>query len=159
MTRPAALAYSAFRHLPVFLRRLVVRTVAPSYVVGTVVVIQNSAGAVLLLRERHHDGWGLPGGLVNRGEQLVDGAIREVYEEIAVELDAADLGQPKVGTDPDSRRVDVIFTLTADGLNPRACEPEVLEARWFDLDDLPELFEPTVDVLRAAGVITLDAAK
>jgi 8-oxo-dGTP pyrophosphatase MutT (NUDIX family) len=148
--------YSTFRRLPVFLRRFVVRTIAPTYVVGTVVVIQDSAGAVLLLRERHHDGWGLPGGLINRGEQAVDAAIREVHEEIAITLDPADLGQPQVNTDPGARRVDIIFTLTADGLSPRPCEPEVLETRWFALDHLPELFEPTVDVLYVAGVLAVD---
>ncbi|MDX6287463.1 MAG: hypothetical protein QOG53_2948 [Frankiales bacterium] len=157
MTRPAALAYSAFRHLPVFLRRLVIRSITPAYTIGAVLVIQDSSSALLLLRERHHEGWGLPGGLIKRGERPLVAAVRELREEVDVVVDPSDLAAAKVNVDPDARRVDIIFTLTADGLTPRAREPEVLEARWFALDQLPELFAPTLDVLRAAGVVTLDA--
>jgi ADP-ribose pyrophosphatase YjhB (NUDIX family) len=153
-----ALAYSAFRRLPVSLRRLVVRVIAPTYVVGAVVVIRDTSGAVLLLRERHHDGWGLPGGLAQRGEPVLDAAVRETREEVDVEIDPELLGSSTVNIDPMARRVDAVFLYMADGLHPRACEPEVLEVRWFAPEDLPELFEPTADALRSAGVIVADAA-
>ena len=124
---------------------------------GAVIVIRDTAGAMLLLRERHHDGWGLPGGLVQRGEHVSDAAVRETREEIDVDLDPNLLGPPTVNIDAATRRVDVIFLCTLDGLSPRACEPEVLEVRWFALGELPELFDPTAQVLRSVGVIDADA--
>jgi ADP-ribose pyrophosphatase YjhB (NUDIX family) len=157
MTPPTALAFSAFRRLPVPLRRLVVRLIAPTYVVGAVIVIRDPNGGVLLLRERHHEGWGLPGGLVQRGEHVAAAAVREAREEIGVDLDPGVLGPPIVNIDAAGRRVDVIFACTLDGLHPQAQEPEVLEARWFAVAELPELFEPTEQALRSAGVVIADA--
>ena len=155
---PTALALSTFRRLPVVVRRAIVRVVAPAYVVGVVGVIRDSSGAVLLLRERHHDGWAVPGGLVARGEWTADALVRELGEEIGLRLEADDLGDAAVYVDPHARRVDVIYTIDAPpGMQPDAREPEVLEAVWFAVGELPELFEPTVAVLRVAGVPVPDA--
>jgi ADP-ribose pyrophosphatase YjhB (NUDIX family) len=149
-----ALALSTFRRLPVGLRRAIVRVIAPTYVVGVVAVIRNNAGEVLLLRERHHDGWALPGGLLARKELPANGLIREIREEIGLVLTHDDVGDPSVEVDPLAHRVDVIYEVSATAdMQPRAQEPEVLEARWFAEHELPELFEPTVAVLEGAGVV------
>src|ERR671936_847671 len=81
---PMALALSTFRRLPLFLRRAVVRTLAPTYVVGVVAVIRNDAGELLLLRERHHDGWALPGRLLNRGEVQAEALVTGLRDEVGV---------------------------------------------------------------------------
>jgi 8-oxo-dGTP diphosphatase len=149
-----ALALSTFRLLPVGLRRAVIRTIAPTYVVGVVAVIRNRSGEVLLLRERHHTGWALPGGLLGRREQPPDGIVREIREETGIAISADDVGEPRVELDPHSRRVDVVFRIDADdSMQPVAREPEVLEVHWFAPDELPELFEPTLLVLEGAGVL------
>jgi ADP-ribose pyrophosphatase YjhB (NUDIX family) len=151
-----AFALSTFRRLPVWLRRRVVRTITPSYVVGVVAVIRNAADEILLLRERHHEGWALPGGLLARGERPADGLVREIREEIGVRMSVNELGDPFVEVNPRARRVDVIYEVTAtDDMHPRAQEPEVLEARWFTSEELPELFEPTIAVLEGAGVFAV----
>jgi mutator protein MutT len=151
---PRALALSTFRLLPVWLRRVVIRVISPTYVVGVVAVIRNEARELLLLRERHHDGWALPGGLLGRGEQPADAIIRELREEIGIVLTTADLGEPLFELDVPARRVDVIFSLAADPkMRPQAHEPEVLEARWFPVEELPELFEPAILMLQTAGVL------
>jgi len=153
-TSPKALALNVFRRLPVWMRRAVVRVIAPSYAVGSVVVIRNQAGALLLLRERHHDGWGLPGGLLARRELTDQAAVRELREEIGVYVDADRLGLPSVAVDPLARRVDVIYAVAVDdSFVVSAHEPEVLEARWFPLDALPELFEPSLAVLQTIGLV------
>src|SRR5947199_261001 len=129
---PMALALTTFRVLPVRLRRVVIRTIAPTYVVGVVAVIRNSAGEVLLLRERHHTGWALPGGLIARREQPAQGIVREVREETGLALTAEEVGKPHVELDPYARRVDVVFQIDADDtMQPQAQEPEVLEVHWF----------------------------
>ena len=147
-----ALALSTFRRLPVPLRRQIVRFVAPTYVVGVVAVIHNAEGELLLLRERHHEGWALPGGLVSRHEPPEQALVRELQEEIGVSLRTEDLGEPAVNIDPDARRVDVIYQIDAVPMSPRAKPPEVLEALWFAPENFPELFEPTVAVLHAADM-------
>jgi len=154
------LALAVFRRLPVLLRRWIVRFLTPSYVVGTVVVFRNESGEVLLLRERHHDGWGLPGGLLSRREPPTEGAVREIREEIGVELDPLRLPAPGVVVDPEARRVDVVFCVDS-GPTPALTvnEPEVLEARWFAPTALPELFEPSLAVLVAMDVVPRDAVR
>ncbi|UOR13484.1 NUDIX hydrolase [Halobacillus amylolyticus] len=54
----------------------------PLILVGSVVVIVNNEGEVLLQQRRFPEGaWGLPGGLMELGESTEDAAKREVFEE------------------------------------------------------------------------------
>jgi ADP-ribose pyrophosphatase YjhB (NUDIX family) len=49
-----------------------------------VMVLQNDAAEVLLVRHSYAPGWLLPGGGVERGETLAESAVREVREEAAI---------------------------------------------------------------------------
>jgi 8-oxo-dGTP diphosphatase len=156
--RLLALALSTFRRLPVPLRRWIIHVAAPSYTVGAVAVLRTDDGGVLLLRERHHDGWSVPGGLLNRGEDAADALVRELREEIALDLAADQVGEATALVDAPARRIDLVFTVALPGnLSVAAQEPEVLEARWFDVTALPEMFEPSATVLRSAGIHVPDA--
>lgn len=59
------------------------------------VLIQNEAGNYLILYRNNHPRFGnsidLPGGTVEKGERLEDGAIREVKEECGITLAEKDL--------------------------------------------------------------------
>lgn len=149
---PMALALSTFRRLPRPLRRAIVRAATPSYSVGAVAVVRDAQDRVLLLRERHHDGWGLPGGLLGRRERPVDAVRRELVEEVALTIEESAFGRPSVVVDPSAHRIDVVFVVDAPAdATPRAQEPEVLEMRWFTVAELSDLFEPTADALRTVG--------
>lgn len=66
--------------------------VAP--LVGTAAAIFNDTGEVLLVQRGKPPNvgqWGLPGGLVDVGERLMDGARREVMEECGVAVEICDL--------------------------------------------------------------------
>jgi hypothetical protein len=67
------------------------------------------------------------------------------------------LSPPTVNIDPEARRVDVAFICAGVAITPRPQPPEVLEARWFPVEALPDLFEPTLLVLSQAGVLPADA--
>jgi 8-oxo-dGTP diphosphatase len=135
------LALQVFRRLPVRARRRVVRTVAPGFTVGAICLIERPDGALLLVRQTYRNGWGIPGGLLKRGESPEDAARREVAEE--VELDIELVGEPAVVVDEGARRVDIIFRARpaagVDAADARPRSPEIAEAGWFPADRLPEL--------------------
>ena len=73
-------------------------TVARRYpaapLVGVAAVVLNDVGQVLLVkrgRPPRQGQWGLPGGLLDLGERLVDGVRREVREECGIEIEVMDL--------------------------------------------------------------------
>ncbi len=144
-----------FRVLPRRLRLRVVHTLSPTFTVGAICVIERADGAVLLVRHSYRRRWGLPGGLLERGEEADVGARREAVEEIGldVELD----GEPAVVVDPDARRVDIVFRahpVPGADLEVTPRSPEVVEAAWFDAAALPELQHETAGALVALARAT-----
>ena len=146
-----ALALQVFRRLPVRARRRVVRTLAPSFTVGSICVIERPDGALLLVRQSYRNSWGVPGGLLKRGETPEDAARREVLEEVGLHIDL--VGEPAMVVDPVPRRVDLVFRARpAAGADPalaRPGSPEIVEAGWFAVDELPELQAETSSALVA----------
>jgi 8-oxo-dGTP diphosphatase len=138
-------AYQTFYRLPGVVRRRLVRLIVPKYLVGAVNVITDAdaeaPGRILLLRQPPGRGWGLPAGLLKHHEPPAVGAARELFEESGLRLDPSDLtpGHPNAIVHP-AGWIDMVFfgtapasaTFTVDG-------GEVLEARWFPMDDLPRL--------------------
>lgn len=135
------LALTLFRRLPVRARRRVVRSITPSFTVGAICVIERADGAVLLARLSYRNSWGLPGGLLKRGESPENAARREVREEAGLEVDL--LGDPAVVVDSAAQRVDVVFRARpAAGMDPdalAASSPEIVALGWYQPDDLPDL--------------------
>lgn len=139
----------AYGRLPHRMRTFVVRRMTPSFSVGGICVIERPDGAVLLLRNSYRQGWGLPGGLLRRGEAVGDAVHREVREETSLEIELR--GLPTVVVDPRARRVDVIFRAVpasaGDDLGA-ASSPEIREARWFDPTQLPSMQKESAAAIR-----------
>jgi ADP-ribose pyrophosphatase YjhB (NUDIX family) len=151
-------AYQTFYRLPGPVRRRLVWFIVPKYLVGAVTIITDSdgAGRLLLLRQPPaRRGWGLPAGLLKRYEPPAVGAARELFEESGVRLAPDDLvpATPNAILHLDGW-VDMVFF----GTVPAATTPlevdggEVLEARWFPLDDLPPLTSNTELLLGHYGI-------
>jgi 8-oxo-dGTP diphosphatase len=140
-----------WRRVPSLVRRWIVRTAAASFTVGAACMVERDDGSILLVRLVYREGWGLPGGLIKRGEAIEACARREVAEEVglAVELTSA----PAVVVDSRPQRVDVVFRARpAPGADPDTVHPrsvEIREVRWFAPDDLPRLQHETVSALSA----------
>lgn len=150
-------ALGGFRRLPTWARRRVVRTIAPSFTVGAMAFVERSDGAILLVRLAYRKRWGVPGGLLERGEEADVGARREVVEETGLVIDL--LGEPTVVVDPEPQRVDIVFRArVADGIDPASAaphSPEIVEVRWFQRDALPELHpEAATALVRLARAST-----
>lgn len=145
-----------FRRLPRTVRRLVIRAITPSYSVGAVLAMLREDGRILLVEQRHSPGWALPGGLLKRGEDPAVGVAREVHEEIGLVIDPAGLPVANAVLAPEPRRVDIVFVVRAGSGTEHARIADKLEVTgldWFALDRLPDVSEPTVDILRGVGLL------
>ena len=148
-----AVLLQVYRRLPRRGRLAIVHTLAPSFSVGAMCFIERDDGALLLVRHSYRARWGVPGGLLNRGEAPEAAAHREALEEVSLPIEL--VGEPAVVVEPDSRRVDVIYRARpahdadVDGIGPQS--PEIIEVRWFAPDRLPELQAETSGALVALG--------
>jgi ADP-ribose pyrophosphatase YjhB (NUDIX family) len=109
---------------------------APKVVAGTLPV---EAGRVLLTRraiEPARGLWTFPGGYLDWGEDVRDGARRETLEEVGMAVRLDDL--LGVYSYPGSPVVIVVFTASPlDRAEPVPCATEVLEAAYFAPEDIP----------------------
>jgi 8-oxo-dGTP pyrophosphatase MutT (NUDIX family) len=154
-----ALFYGVFYRLPHPLRRRLVRIAVRKYIVGAVTLVHDTEapapGRLLLLRQPPGNGWGLPAGLLQRGEAPIVGAARELHEESGIRLDPQELrpAVPNAIVHPEGW-VDCVFEahvpastseLIVDGA-------EVYEAAWYPLDNLPRLTRSTSKLLGYYGI-------
>ncbi len=111
----------------------------PQFVVGLTGAVHDDAGRVLLLRHRWWKDcpWGTPSGYLERGESLEAAFAREVREETGLEL--AEVHVVRVSAGLRLRiEVDLVARVAPESGPIRLQRSEILEARWFTLDALPE---------------------
>jgi len=103
----------------------------------------------LMLRAFHH--WDFPKGVREQGEEPIDAARREVYEETGVADLAFDWGERYFETGPYSRgkvaRYYIARTETEAvemGLSPETGQPEHHEWRWVSFNEAYDLGSPRV---------------
>ena len=130
-----------YAHVPRRVRRVLVRTISPSFTVGAICVIERPDGAVLLVRQAYRHHWGIPGGLLKRGEEPTDAARREVFEEVGIAIEL--VGEPAVVVDAVPQRIDIVYRARPVTLSElehvRARSPRSVRLVWFAPDALPEL--------------------
>jgi ADP-ribose pyrophosphatase YjhB (NUDIX family) len=134
-------ALTAFGRLPRRLRIIIVSLIAPRFTVGALVVLHRG-DELLLLRQRHHEAWAFPGGLLARGESPSACVARELLEELGV---AIEVPEAPAAVLVEGTRIDIVFTCHwpygDDAVVPH--DVEVIEGRWFRRPDLPPLTGPT----------------
>ncbi len=128
----------------------------PALTADVVLIASGPRPAVLLIRRGKppfEGRWALPGGFVEMDEDLEPAARRELAEETGLAagplVQVGAFGRP--GRDPRGRVVSVAFT-GAPAAEDAVPEPasDAAEARWFPLDDLPELAFDHAEIIAAA---------
>ncbi|MGW5231891.1 NUDIX domain-containing protein [Streptomyces nodosus] len=109
------------------------------FMVGVTGVVRDDDGRVLLLRHRMwppERQWGLPTGYAVKGEEFAQTVVREVREETGLEVKPGALVHLKSGY---KLRVEIAYEAQLVGdATPRIDSFEILEAKWFLVDSLPE---------------------
>ena len=130
----------------------------PSVTVDCIIFgLDDSQQLKVLLIQRNSDPyaghWALPGGFVEMDESLEDAARRELQEETGVENVFMEqlytFGQP--GRDPRGRVISVAyFALVNLGEHTVTAATDADDARWFALEEVPELAFDHAEILEAA---------
>ncbi len=101
------------------------------------VIVEVAGGIVLIERAKTPKGWALPGGFVDYGECVEDGAIREVMEEtgLVVRLEALLGVYSAPDRDPRQHNLSVVYVGQAEG-EPKGGD-DAANAEVFPIDALP----------------------
>lgn len=115
----------------------IVRLFQNQFLIGVTGVIFNAESKVLLFKHTYRKtAWSLPGGYMNGKEHPREALEREIFEEsgFTVSID----WRMKIRTDRETARLDISYIGTFIG-GTFVPSPEVIEARFCSLDDLPPI--------------------
>lgn len=107
-------------------------------------ILVSSDKTVLLIergKEPYKGKWALPGGFIDMDESLETACLRELQEETGIVI--YEVKQFKaygaVGRDPRHRTISVVFYTFIGEEQPAIAGDDAAKARWFSLNELPEL--------------------
>jgi 8-oxo-dGTP diphosphatase len=110
-------------------------------VTGTSIIVRLNDQRIVLIKRRDNGLWGLPGGMVDWGEDIPTAVRRELFEETGLELVKI---RRLIGVysepdrDPRIHSICVVVEVDATG-TMRASDPmEVLDVQAFAPDQLPQ---------------------
>ena len=129
----------------------------PMVTVDAVVFRKNGSNTEVLLIRRgrypYEGMWALPGGFVDMEETLEEAIVRELEEETG--LKNIKLRQlhafSEIHRDPRGRNISINFWGIADGTNTKVTGgDDATDARWFPVDQMPELAFDHIKVVEMA---------
>ena len=126
-----------WRGVPVGLRRFAMRATHARFTVTAAAIVVDAEGRVLLLKHRFRpgNGWGVPGGFVESGEQPEEGVRRELREEVGLELEGAEIVTARAFKRP--QQIEIVFRCVPKG-SALPQSVEIKRAAWFWPEALPD---------------------
>ncbi|PEQ14415.1 hypothetical protein B2G71_02135 [Novosphingobium sp. PC22D] len=120
------------------------RRIVRPQLVGASVIVQDPDGPILMVRHSYgEEAWLFPGGGCKRGEAPADCARREIREELGCAIESLELIGRLDETISGAPHAAFVFHARLAG-PVRPDGREILEARYFPLDALPEPLGPAV---------------
>lgn len=151
--RPKTVLLRIWRDVPFpgWMRRIFLRVLNPSFMVGAMALIQDEHGRILILEHSYRPSlpWGLPGGWLKLAETPEVGLAREVMEETGLHVSIDALLAAGFWGDAE---LDLMYRCTVLSGSYTASD-ETLSCRWVAPDELPPLLPNQLMLLRKAGVL------
>jgi ADP-ribose pyrophosphatase YjhB (NUDIX family) len=125
-----------WRRLPATMRRHLSRFGQRRFTVTVAAMLFDDNDRILLLEHvfRADEGWGVPGGFINKSENPEAALRRELREEIDIEIE--DVKMVFCRTLGKLKQVEIYFRARVIG-DPKPSSFEIKTAQWFALDQLP----------------------
>ena len=121
--------------------------------VDAIVFVKSETTPFVLLIERGSEPfknkWALPGGFVDMDETLEKACIRELEEETGLQVEEMQQFRTydAIDRDPRHRTISVVYSVELEEQEPVTGSDDAAQAKWFSLDDLPELAFDHSDIL------------
>lgn len=118
--------------------------------VGAAAIVVNDKNEILLQQRADNGLWGIPGGGIEPSEEPAQAAVREVYEETGLEVEAVKLvgvfggeqQQVEFANGDTLVYVSITFECHVIGGEIKPDPDETKDVCWVAIDDLPENFVP-----------------
>ncbi|QIA07817.1 NUDIX domain-containing protein [Draconibacterium halophilum] len=113
--------------------------------VDAIVFVKSDIEILVLLiergREPYKNKWALPGGFIEMDETLEQACIRELEEETGLMVKKMHQfrAYDAINRDPRHRTISVVYTTELDKQKPVKGSDDATHAKWFALNELPEL--------------------
>ncbi len=107
------------------------------------VLFRDAQGRILLVKPAYKEGWGLPGGVVEENESPKAACLREVGEELGLELPIGRLLLVDYNHPRDQKTESLMFIFDGDIITSeietriKLNQEELLDWQFFDTDALP----------------------
>ena len=109
------------------------------FTLGAFAIILDEQECVLLCHRRDHDLWNLPGGRVERGEAPWDAVVREVKEEVGLDVEVERLA----GVYSKPEQNDIVFSFVCRVVGGElTLSDEADEIAYFPFPDIPRNISP-----------------
>lgn len=116
-------------------------------VAGCVVKKDNKILMVQESNEKYYGQWNFPAGHVDEGENIMEGAIREVKEETGCDVKLTGLLPIKTVYQNDIPTLIVEFTAEIINENIKFDKNEILDVKWIDIEDIKNMDKNTLRAL------------
>jgi ADP-ribose pyrophosphatase YjhB (NUDIX family) len=159
--RGIQLASRVWRAMPVGLRRTFLHSTNDRFLVGVIGIIRDERDRVLVLEHRFRtpNAWGLPGGYIDHGETLGEGLVREIQEEVGLEIAIEDAPAFDTELYVPGHYISVTLLARAKG-EKLTFSSEILSGGFFSEDELPEgTYTYHVELLRRFWASLRDPGK